>query len=74
MLSRRQLVGGTVVVVASSFAQVIPALAWKDKYPELTFAAVPDENASGMTDRYTPLTAYMTLELGVPVKLRIAQD
>ncbi len=74
MLSRRQLVGGAVVAAAFSFAQSIPALAWKDKYPELTFAAVPDENASGMTDRYGPLMAYMSKELGVPVKLRIAQD
>ncbi len=74
MLSRRQIVGGAVIAAAFSFAQAIPAQAWKDKYPELTFAAVPDENAGGTGDRYAPLMAYMSKELGVPVKLRIAQD
>ena len=28
---------------------------WKAKYPELVFAIVPAENASGVTDRYAPL-------------------
>ena len=74
MLSRRQLLVGAAVAAALSFAQPAPGLAWKDKYPEITFAAVPDENASGMTDRYGPLMTYLTKELGVPVKLRIAQD
>ena len=34
-----------------------PAFAqdWKAKYPELDFAIVPAENASGVTDRYAPV-------------------
>ncbi len=44
------------------------------KYPELTLAVIPAENASGTADRYAPLTEYLTKRLGVPVKLRIAND
>ena len=35
---------------------------------------VPAENASGVTDRWTPFVAYLSKELGVKVKLRIAND
>ena len=45
---------------------------WKSKYKELTFAVVPAENASGVSDRYAPFVDYLSKELGVPVKLRIA--
>lgn len=38
------------------------------------FGKIPDENASGTTTRWTPLTDYLTKQLGVPVKLRIAND
>ena len=31
---------------------------WKAKYPELTFAVIPAENASGVTERYAP---FMTI-------------
>ena len=48
--------------------------AWKPQYPELTLAVIPAENASGTTDRYAPLTEYLTKFLGVPVKLRVAND
>jgi phosphonate transport system substrate-binding protein len=53
-----------------------PALAqeWKAKYPELVYAVVPSENASGVTERYTPWMAYLSKELGVKVTLRIASD
>ncbi len=47
---------------------------WKSKYKELTFAVVPAENASGVIDRFGPFVEYLTRELGVPVKLRIAND
>jgi phosphonate transport system substrate-binding protein len=47
---------------------------WKTQYPELTFAVVPAENATGVSDRYAPFMAYLSKELGVPVKLRIAND
>jgi len=47
---------------------------WKAKYPELVFAVVPAENASGVTERYAPLVAYMSKELGVKFTLRVAND
>ena len=47
---------------------------WRSKYKELTFAVVPAENASGVSDRYAPFMDYLSRELGVPVKLRIAND
>src|SRR6185312_12746702 len=47
---------------------------WKGKYPELTFAVVPAENASGVTERWTPFVNYLSKELGVKVTLRIAND
>src|SRR6201998_3469568 len=47
---------------------------WKSKYKELTFAVWPCEHAAGVRDRYAPFMDYLTKELGVPVKLRIAND
>ena len=44
------------------------------KYPELVFAIVPAENASGVTDRYTPFVEYLSKELGTKVTLRVAND
>ena len=69
------------------FRQVIAAIAallftvtgvsaqdYKAKYPELTFAVVPAENASGVTDRWTPFVDYLSKQLGVKVALRVAND
>lgn len=50
------------------------AQSWKAKYPELVYATVPAENASGVTERFGPFMEYLSKELGVPVKLRIAAD
>jgi phosphonate transport system substrate-binding protein len=47
---------------------------WKARYPELVFAVVPAENASGVTQRYQSLIEYLSKELGVKVTLRIAAD
>ena len=47
---------------------------WKAKYPELVFAVVPAENASGVVDRWTPFVDYLTKELGTKVTLRVAND
>ena len=47
---------------------------YKAKYPELTFAIIPAENASGVTERWAPFVAYLSKELGVKVNLRIAND
>jgi phosphonate transport system substrate-binding protein len=53
---------------ASAFAD------WKETYKELVIAAVPDENATGVERRYEPFIQYLSKQLGVPVKLRIAND
>ncbi|KQP59722.1 MULTISPECIES: phosphonate ABC transporter substrate-binding protein [unclassified Methylobacterium] len=71
MLNRRTLAGALALALLA-----LPAAAqdWKAAYPELTLAVIPAENASGTSDRYAPLTGYLTKSLGVPVKLRIAND
>ncbi|RZK89937.1 MAG: phosphonate ABC transporter substrate-binding protein, partial [Methylobacterium sp.] len=73
MITRRTL----AAAAAASFALFsLPAAAqeWKAKYPELTLAVIPMENASGTNDRYAPLADYLTKTIGVPVKLRVASD
>lgn len=72
MLNRRHLLASAIALaLAGSSAS---AQNWKAQYPELVFAKVPDENASGTTDRWTPLTNYLSKELGTKVTLRIAND
>jgi phosphonate transport system substrate-binding protein len=71
MINRRIILAG---VAALAFTASASAEDWKAKYPELTFAVVPAENASGVTDRWTPFVAYLSKELGVKVTLRIAND
>ncbi|OYU89703.1 MAG: phosphonate ABC transporter substrate-binding protein [Bradyrhizobiaceae bacterium PARB1] len=72
MINRRSIVlGAAVLAFAATSAS---AQDYKAKYPELTFAVVPAENASGVTERWTPFTAYLSKELGVKVNLRIAND
>ncbi len=72
MLNRRLVLGALAATVMTAGAA--QAQDWKSKYPELTFAVIPAENASGVVDRYTPFTEYLAKELGVPVKLRVAND
>ena len=73
MLNRRYFVSAGAMALALT-ASVAHADDWKSKYPELTFAVVPAENASGVSDRYAPFMEYLSKELGVPVKLRVAND
>jgi len=75
MLNRRLALGLALATTALA-TTLAPALAqdWKAKYPELVFATIPDENASGTNDRYTPLVNYLARELGVKVTLRVAND
>jgi phosphonate ABC transporter, periplasmic phosphonate binding protein len=72
MLDRRSLIIGTSLLAVAAGSAV--AQDWKAKYPELVFAIIPAENASGVTDRYAPLTDYLAKELGVKVTLRVASD
>ncbi|MCK1732337.1 phosphonate ABC transporter substrate-binding protein [Bradyrhizobium sp. 142] len=71
MVTRRLVLAGAAALVfsASAYAEV-----WKSKYPELAFAVVPGENASGVTERWTPFVNYLSKELGVKVTLRVAND
>lgn len=73
MLNRRELLLSTAAVLATTGA-VRAADEWKSQYPELVFAVVPAENASGVSDRFAPFMDYLTNQLGVPVKLRLAND
>jgi phosphonate transport system substrate-binding protein len=76
MFTRRDLLAGAALAVLSVGASFAPAHAqeWKKQYPELVMAVVPAENALGVGERYAGLVAYLSRELGVPVKLRIAND
>ena len=72
MINRRTLLAGAAALAVSATAA--SAQDWKAKYPELTFAVVPAENASGVTERWTPFVNYLSKELGTKVTLRIAND
>ena len=72
MINRRMILAVAAGLAFS--ASAASAQDWKAKYPELVFAKVPDENASGTSDRWTPLTEYLSRELGTKVTLRIAND
>jgi len=72
MINRRMFVASAAALAFTVSAA--SAEDWKTKYPEITFAVVPAENASGVTERYTPFVAYLSKELGIKVNLRIAND
>ena len=73
MINRRNMLAGAAILLAASSLGA-QAQDWKAKYPELTFGIIPAENASGVVERYTPLTDYLTRQLGVKVTLRVAND
>lgn len=73
MFDRRTLLAGLAgapFAAGAAFAQAD----WRQRFPELVFAVVPAENASGVTERFTPFMQYLSRELGVRVTLRIAND
>ena len=72
MLNRRTAI--TALAALAFSATATAAQDWKSKYPELVFAVVPAENASGVTERWQPFLAYLSKELGTKVTLRIAND
>jgi len=65
MLNRRDLLITAAALISTT--ATARAADWKGQYSELTFA-------SGVGDRYAPYMDYLTKQLGVPVKLRIAND
>lgn len=73
MFDRRQIVAG---LAGLPFASTVASAqgTWQTRFPELVFAVVPAENASGLTERMAPFNAYLSKELGVKVTLRIAND
>ncbi len=73
MIDRRTLLAGLAAGTAAT-ATGVRAQVTKQAFPELTFAVVPAENASGVTDRYTPFVQYLSRQLGTKVTLRVAND
>jgi len=72
MLNRRGFLITAAAVVGSR--GIARAADWQRQYSELTFAVVPAENASGVSDRYAPFMDYLSKQLGALVKLRLAND
>jgi len=71
MFTRRLVLGAAA---ALAFTGAVQAQDWKSKYPEIVYAIIPAENASGVVDRWTPFVNYLSNELGTKVTLRIAND
>ena len=72
MITRRTVLAGAAALPFIRTASA--AEDWKAKYPEITFAVIPAENGSGVTERYTPFVNYLSKELGIKVSLRVAND
>ena len=71
LINRRALLA---LAASSLFAVSAQAQDWKAKYPELVFASIPAENAAQVTERFGDFAAYLSREIGVPVKLRVVGD
>ncbi len=75
MNTRRTLLAGAAALAAPALlATTARAQAWRSAFPELVFAVVPAENASGVSDRYAAFMGYLSQALGVKVTLRVAND
>lgn len=73
MFDRRSILAGLAgapFAAGAAFAQAD----WRQRFPEIVFAVVPAENATGVTERFTPFVQFLARELGVRVTLRIAND
>jgi phosphonate transport system substrate-binding protein len=71
MIRRRSMLAGLASAV---YAPAVMAQSWKSRYPELVYAVVPAENASGVVNRFTPFAEYLSRTLGTKVTLRVAND
>ncbi|MCK8787195.1 phosphonate ABC transporter substrate-binding protein [Roseomonas sp. NAR14] len=80
MLTRRTMLGAAGLAAAPLAAPLraahaqSPAPAWRAQFPELVFAIIPAENASGVVERWSPFTDFLSRKLGTKVTLRIAND
>ncbi len=72
MINRRTLLAG--LAGAATSASQLRAQTYKQAFPELVYAVIPAENASGITDRYAPFVEYLSHQLGTKVTLRVAND
>jgi phosphonate transport system substrate-binding protein len=72
MIHRRRLLGAATMLAGAP--TLVHAQSWKAAYPELVFAVIPAENASGVLNRYGPFVEYMSRVLGTKVTLRVASD
>ena len=73
MLDRRTLLAGLAAGAAIA-PRAARAQSWKSAYPELVYAVIPAENASGIVDRFGPFMEYLSRQLGTKVTLRVAND
>jgi phosphonate transport system substrate-binding protein len=71
MIRRRTMLAG---LASAAVAPAALAQSWKSAYPELVYAVVPAENASGVVNRFTPFATYLSSTLGTKVTLRVAND
>ena len=75
LIQRRAILGASAAALAvPAIASAQGAPSWAGKYPELVFAIIPSENASGVIERYTPFIEYLSKKIGTKVTLRIAND
>ncbi len=74
MITRRLALGAVLAASSLALAGTAHAQSWKSTYPELVFAVIPAENASGVTERYGPFMEYLAQQLGTKVTLRVAND
>ncbi len=75
MLTRRHVLGTAIAAAAMPYASAARAAdEWRKQFTEIIFAMIPEENASGVSDRYAPFIAYLTEELGVKATVRVAND
>ena len=73
-VNRRTLFAGLAAATAAGAARLTRAQSWRSQYPELVYAVVPAENATGVVDRFGPFVDYLGHELGTKVTLRVAND
>jgi len=73
-MNRRALLAGLAAAAAAGPSRIARSQSWQSKYPELVYAVVPAENATGVVDRYTTFVEYLGRELGSKVTLRVAND
>ncbi len=64
-----------VITLALTLCIPMAALAAPAEWPkELNFGLIPNESATGMTDRFESLGKHIENKLGIPVKLHVATD